>query len=467
MDGRSGRGDPERRSVARGGRRADRDAGAIAAFEGPNELDHGGESDVARGLRAYMPALQAAARAQAPGVPLIGPSFSKAGKSRRLAHDAARHRQPPSLPRRQAAGARPRRGAWREVAGGHGKGIVQFTETGYHNAMNDAAAQPPVSEAVAAVYLPRLLVTAFGAGVKRTFVYELADERPEPALSRAGGALRPPAQRPVPQAGLRGHQDADRRPGTSPRARRAARRRRDWQLEAPGDVDGRAAPGLVRRDGSQVHRALAPRRGLGHGAAAADATSRRRRVDLRFARPARDVVVWRPSTRRPRSCAAGPGAPALPRSRVGPRAGQPALSRHPAVRLRIGRVGVAGQTALMAIALTNSPIETRRSAFWAGGDPALRGSLRVRPLAVDSPASAPEQGPNTGCRLRERSFRHVRGPSRRQSNGADLCPAGPGQGAAKGRTGGGDRRHFRVVDLRQLDRFADELGGTTRSSASR
>jgi hypothetical protein len=57
-----------------------------------------------------------------------------------------------------------------------------FTEAGYHNAMNATIGQAPVSEAAAAIYIPRLLMTAFGAGVKRTFLYEFADEKPDPGL---------------------------------------------------------------------------------------------------------------------------------------------------------------------------------------------------------------------------------------------------------------------------------------------
>ena len=39
-----------------------------------------------------------------------------------------------------------------------------FTETGYHNALSDSANQPPASEAAAAVYFPRLLLTPSASG---------------------------------------------------------------------------------------------------------------------------------------------------------------------------------------------------------------------------------------------------------------------------------------------------------------
>ena len=62
------------------------------------------------------------------------------------------------------------------------RGLV-FTETGYHNALRDRSDQPPVSEEAAAVYFPRLLLAAYALGARRTFVYELLDEKPEPALA--------------------------------------------------------------------------------------------------------------------------------------------------------------------------------------------------------------------------------------------------------------------------------------------
>ena len=62
-----------------------------------------------------------------------------------------------------------------------GRGAV-FTEAGYHNALSSTTGQPPASEEAAAVYMPRLLATAFGAGVERTFIYELVDEKPDPGL---------------------------------------------------------------------------------------------------------------------------------------------------------------------------------------------------------------------------------------------------------------------------------------------
>ncbi len=60
---------------------------------------------------------------------------------------------------------------------------VYATETGYHDALNATGEHPPVSQRAAAIYLPRLFLEYARGGVRRTFVYELVDERPDPALA--------------------------------------------------------------------------------------------------------------------------------------------------------------------------------------------------------------------------------------------------------------------------------------------
>lgn len=60
---------------------------------------------------------------------------------------------------------------------------VYATETGYHDAMNTQSVHPPASQRAIAIYMPRLFLEHAKAGVRRTFVYELVDERPDPALA--------------------------------------------------------------------------------------------------------------------------------------------------------------------------------------------------------------------------------------------------------------------------------------------
>ncbi|MBV9334747.1 MAG: hypothetical protein JO243_02550 [Solirubrobacterales bacterium] len=59
-----------------------------------------------------------------------------------------------------------------------GRPIVA-TEDGYHNALATQGDQPPASERAAAIYLPRMLLENFQRGIRRTFIYELLDEKPD------------------------------------------------------------------------------------------------------------------------------------------------------------------------------------------------------------------------------------------------------------------------------------------------
>ena len=151
----------------------------VAAFEGPNELDNR-FPDWERRLDAYLPSLRRAVDELAPGTPLLGPSFVDPAAHGEAVDGSTydllnSHPYPGALP--PEAPVRDelrRRGVLAEAE------RVVFTETGYHNAIEATTGQPPASEAAAATYLPRLLLTAFAAGVRRTFVYELVDEKPEP-----------------------------------------------------------------------------------------------------------------------------------------------------------------------------------------------------------------------------------------------------------------------------------------------
>ncbi|MBK6887588.1 MAG: hypothetical protein IPH03_14880 [Tetrasphaera sp.] len=74
-----------------------------------------------------------------------------------------------------------------------GKPII-VTETGYHTALNRTQNQRPVTEDVKAQYLLRTLLENYAAGVTRTYVYQLADERVDPTLTEQEayfGLIRP------------------------------------------------------------------------------------------------------------------------------------------------------------------------------------------------------------------------------------------------------------------------------------
>jgi len=265
--------------------------GAIDAFEAPNELDNSGAPDWAAQLGAYMPALASAVRRQAPGVPVIGPSLIDSGNRTKLprtlpgmfnGHPYSGGVEPEPalmqalLERRITAPRRP----------------AVFTETGYHNAMNATTGQAPVSEGAAAIYIPRLLMTAFGAGVKRTFIYEFVDEKPDTGLidpEQHFGLLRydlspKPAFTAV-QTMIRAVEHSSG-PASSSNV--------GWRLADNGGQEVKQVT-LERRDGSHVIALWRP-------VSVWDIEKRhpvdpgRVRIRLRFGGlGARDVTVWRPS----------------------------------------------------------------------------------------------------------------------------------------------------------------------------
>ncbi len=77
----------------------------------------------------------------------------------------------------------PRRWRAREHQFAGARVPVYATETGYHDALNTTNAHPPASQRAISIYMPRLLLEHAKAGFRRTFVYELVDERPDPALA--------------------------------------------------------------------------------------------------------------------------------------------------------------------------------------------------------------------------------------------------------------------------------------------
>src|SRR3954454_144111 len=151
--------------------------GTVEAVENPNELDNRGVADWPAVARSFAPRLRAAARV----VPVLGPSLAFESNRARIASAAAQWDD--TNVHRYAAGQPPERGLaadLRRARDAEGGKPLVVTESGYHDALRATTGQPPVSEDAAAVYAPRLLLEDFRLGVARTFLYELADERPEP-----------------------------------------------------------------------------------------------------------------------------------------------------------------------------------------------------------------------------------------------------------------------------------------------
>jgi hypothetical protein len=264
---------------------------AIDAFEGPNELDNSGDPAWPAELPSYMQALDAAASRYAPGVPLIGPSFIESASRNLVPADMPGllngHPYPGGEPPEPTVDR-----AFRDLrVKANDRGVV-FTETGYHNALRATTGHPPASEEAAAIYLPRMLVTAFGAGAQRTFIYELVDEKPDPGLAdpeQHFGLLRNDLS---PKPAFTAIQTLIAALRTSPGP--SSRGRVPWQLQVKGRGEVERLT-LARGDGSRVIALWRP-------VSVWDRDARRPvepsplPVELSFGLSgARDVTVWRPS----------------------------------------------------------------------------------------------------------------------------------------------------------------------------
>jgi hypothetical protein len=161
--------------------------GAVDSLEGPNEYDlfHGGPNWSAE-LREYQRELYRKVKAEPrlADVPVIGPSVVFGDSKEKLGrlddsldagniHPYTGGEAPsPSHLSREVAGAG-------RVSGGK---PVLATEAGFHNALAAQQGQPPVSEEVAASYVLRTYLEHFRAGIDRTYLYELIDEKPDAAM---------------------------------------------------------------------------------------------------------------------------------------------------------------------------------------------------------------------------------------------------------------------------------------------
>lgn len=157
----------------------------IESIEGPNEMDVSGISNWSTVDRDFNDTLYRSVR-QMPDsrhVKLIGPSMAFASHGHQVGDISGRNdfgnlhsypagKLPSTIFPEQTDLAR-------DLSGSH---AVIMTETGYHNALNDHNDQPAVSEKAAAQYVPRLFLENFIHGIPRTYLYELLDELPDPAL---------------------------------------------------------------------------------------------------------------------------------------------------------------------------------------------------------------------------------------------------------------------------------------------
>jgi hypothetical protein len=157
----------------------------VASVEGPNEYDNSGDPNWAPRLKAYQQELYRGIKSdpRLRGLPVFGPSlvhpqsYGQLGNISRSDDAASVHAYPPNgqppmldLPNelRLANTTEPSR-------------PVISTETGYRTGGPPQPGNRPVSEAREAAYLTDLVLGYYRAGVKRSFIYELVDEKPDPS----------------------------------------------------------------------------------------------------------------------------------------------------------------------------------------------------------------------------------------------------------------------------------------------
>jgi hypothetical protein len=162
----------------------DRMKDSFEGYEAPNESDDGHDKDWAANLNRFLPDLAIAARTGHRGVafPIIGPSFVHA-ESYSALRGTSQYFDFANL-HNYFAGRNPGTAGW----GSNGYGSLSWdfdlidkawpglpvvtTETGYRNDLSDPQGIP---DSVAAKYLPRLLLEQYARGIRRTYIYELAD----------------------------------------------------------------------------------------------------------------------------------------------------------------------------------------------------------------------------------------------------------------------------------------------------
>jgi hypothetical protein len=166
---------------------ARRIARAIDAVEGPNEYDVSGDPNWAAKLLRYQRDLYKRVKTD-PALrsrPVYGPTVANPSNLQFLGSFRGAMDVPNIHP--YPGGGPPERA----LADNHAalerstrkRGAVA-TETGYHNALKGDQSHPGVGARVSADYLPRLLLSSYADGYRRTFLYELVDiaknpEKPE------------------------------------------------------------------------------------------------------------------------------------------------------------------------------------------------------------------------------------------------------------------------------------------------
>jgi hypothetical protein len=163
-------------------------AGSVDAVEGPNEWSTSGHTNWKAELVAYQERLfrEVNERSALAALPVLGPSIVGGGQAAlgnisAYLDDGNIHSYPEGdVPENKLSYY------LKQAALNSGTKPIEATETGYTNATAWTPSGPgenkPISEAAAAVYLPRLYLEYWSHGITRTFDYELVDEYENAAL---------------------------------------------------------------------------------------------------------------------------------------------------------------------------------------------------------------------------------------------------------------------------------------------
>jgi hypothetical protein len=156
----------------------------VTSVEGPNEYDNQGDPKWLPRLKAYQRQLYDAIKRDPKlrHIQVVGPSlvrsssYAQLGNIDRMLDAGNLHPYPPNGGPPAANIAQELRLA-STIAPGRS---VQATETGYRTGGPPQPGNRPLTEQQEAAYLPALVLEYYRAGIRRSFLYELADEKPDP-----------------------------------------------------------------------------------------------------------------------------------------------------------------------------------------------------------------------------------------------------------------------------------------------
>jgi hypothetical protein len=165
------------------------DPGMVDGFVWPNEYDTSGDPNWAVDEAGFGAAEYAAVKADPvmKDRPVIGPSLVNDGSPQILGNQSTSMDAGGIHPYTQCQSPTPAYDQSQMARAGvtaPGK-PVWATEAGNSTALNETSGMRPCSESVQAVYAVRTYLQHFADGIGRTYMYELAEESPDPGLTNS------------------------------------------------------------------------------------------------------------------------------------------------------------------------------------------------------------------------------------------------------------------------------------------